>query len=345
MTSRQPRRTLIGGIGRAIRNLLTAGLLLYGLALAGYLLLRLVSGERFAPVRLANSLMPPLLLAGIACGLLMLLMRRPRMALLYVPFALLFLVWYSGRYAPHASASVPEDAIRLEVMTFNMLARQAADHERGLDVVLAQDDIDILAFQEYVGEPFTSDPALLERFPHRVANDDVGTTSGNAIYSRFPLENVLFIEGTLGHMRAETVLPDGRRIAVYSAHPLPPLNLGLNPEIRSAEIGDVLALVADETLPVLLLGDFNTTEHSEDYARIDALLDDAFARVGRGLGPTWPDYGFQNPLVRGWMPLIRIDYIWYSDDFVPLEAYPLGYAGSDHHPLRASVALLTEPPG
>lgn len=330
---------MIRRIRRALANLVTAGALVYGALIVLYLLLRLIGGESIPIVRMGNALMPALLVLAIAAGVIVLMMRRARLALLFAPFVLVFLLLYAGRYMPRAQAAVPEDALRLNIMTFNTLATRSADHARGLDVVLAQEDVDILAFQEYVGEPFASHPILLERFPYRVENADTGTIPGNAIYSRFPLENVIFIPASLGHVRVEAVLPDGLRIAVYSAHPPPPLSLGMNPAVRSSEIADVLARVAGETVPVLLLGDFNTTEHSDDYARIDALLDDSFAQVGRGLGPTWPDYGFQVPLVQGWLPIIRIDYIWHSDDFVPLEAWPLGYAGSDHHPLRAELAF------
>jgi endonuclease/exonuclease/phosphatase (EEP) superfamily protein YafD len=38
-------------------------------------------------------------------------------------------------------------------------------------------------------------------------------------------------------------------------------------------------------------------------------------------------------------PLVRIDYVWHSDDFHAVEAALGPYLGSDHLPVTAALAL------
>ncbi|MCZ2094787.1 MAG: hypothetical protein LC121_00665 [Anaerolineae bacterium] len=69
-----------------------------------------------------------------------------------------------------------------------------------------------------------------------------------------------------------------------------------------------------------------------------AVMRDSFREAGYGLGTSWPAaqaFGIP-PLIP---PLVRIDYIWHSDEFRTLAAAQGPYLGSDHLPLYATLAL------
>ena len=68
---------------------------------------------------------------------------------------------------------------------------------------------------------------------------------------------------------------------------------------------------------------------------------DTFAEAGYGLGVTWPQFGAFRSIISVMRPFIRLDYIWHSEHFIGLtaEVWPES-GGSDHHPVRAKLALL-----
>jgi vancomycin resistance protein VanJ len=86
------------------------------------------------------------------------------------------------------------------------------------------------------------------------------------------------------------------------------------------------------------LGDFNTTDQTENYRLVAEQLTDVHWAVGRGFGFTFPDlrrYGADSPLIG---PVVRIDHIFVSQHFTPQEIHviPSGH-GSDHLPVVATL--------
>lgn len=85
--------------------------------------------------------------------------------------------------------------------------------------------------------------------------------------------------------------------------------------------------------PTILLGDFNLTDQNDSYALLrDAGLTDAFRTAGWGFGATWPVRKLGMPF-----PLVRIDYIWYSERIHCTQAWLGPDLGSDHLPLLADL--------
>ena len=111
---------------------------------------------------------------------------------------------------------------------------------------------------------------------------------------------------------------------------------------RAQQIAAMLALAALDSGPILLIGDFNTTDMDENYRRITANFADTFREVGWGMGFTNPDWQHDNPR-RGvsFMPMYqRIDYVFHNQFFTPVEARVWSSSGgSDHRPLYALLAL------
>jgi len=97
---------------------------------------------------------------------------------------------------------------------------------------------------------------------------------------------------------------------------------------RSGQAEQLAAMLKDETDPVIVMGDFNSTRHNWDFNHIREGFQDAFAIAGSGRGATYhARYRFA-----------RIDFILASPEFFVLSAHVPRVVLSDHRPVVASVA-------
>lgn len=138
-----------------------------------------------------------------------------------------------------------------------------------------------------------------------------------------------------------------QQITVFSAYPDNPTGNGTyDSNVRNHQITYLLEQVAQETGPVIMLGDFNTEEWSDDYEALTVDYIDAFRSLHpEALGATFPDYSTPQSRVNihlpRWTPLIlRIDYVFHDPTITALDArvWP-DSGGSDHRPLFVRVSL------
>lgn len=107
---------------------------------------------------------------------------------------------------------------------------------------------------------------------------------------------------------------------------------------RDDAIGRLIAQARAEPGAKMLAGDFNMTPTSLAHAALRQVLRDAFAESGWGPGHTYPtSFGPIGPGIS--LPLIRIDYIWYSDELFATSAWVGPDSGSDHRPVIADLTL------
>jgi endonuclease/exonuclease/phosphatase family metal-dependent hydrolase len=93
-----------------------------------------------------------------------------------------------------------------------------------------------------------------------------------------------------------------------------------------------------ETLPLITAGDFNLSDQDSSYRDLAARWHDAFRAGGFGLGTTYPvARALDLPSV--FPPLVRLDYVWHSDDMLAVSASNGAYVGSDHLPLLVELSL------
>jgi vancomycin resistance protein VanJ len=323
-------------VRRILLNLFIAITGAYGLSVTGFLLLRALVGERWGVVGFVNSYLHLLILpAVILMPICLLLRRRLLIVELAAPF-LLFAVTYGASFMPRAVAAVP-DAPQLHLLSYNI---NGANRE--IDAVISiitEASADIVLIQELsplMAKAF--DTQLADQYPYRAFHPQEGF-SGQGVLSKFPITDDEYWQINLGHQRVE-IDWNGTPFTLYNVHPLHPLTgLGYNGTLRAMEITDVLNRAGQEQRALLVVGDFNMTELSEDYARVSALYGDAYKQVGWGMGFTFPD--FANAFgVQHIPPLARIDYIFHNHSFTPLEArvWPTS-GGSDHFPLYAALTL------
>jgi endonuclease/exonuclease/phosphatase (EEP) superfamily protein YafD len=329
----------------AAGNLIQTCILVYGLSITGYLLARFAAGERWRWIAFANNFVPWWALGNIAAGGIALLSRR-RVGLIaaQMPGIAAFLVLYGDLLLP---ADTPAEATHtppITAATYNIIS-VTSDPQRVQDVILSL-DADIIGLQE-VGPDHARQFAdqLSGVYPYQVMHPGLPYL-GVGLLSRYPIvEETMFqpLPGAMYYLRA-TLDINGAPVVVYVAHPPPPREW-LSPftyddSRRNAEVDRLLAdYLARETGAVIVMGDFNMTDQSDAYRRMDKRFDDVFRVAGRGLGFTFPDMLRSSLRV---LPLmLRIDYIWYNDAFI-VHAVRTGEDSgtSDHRPVIAELGLL-----
>jgi endonuclease/exonuclease/phosphatase (EEP) superfamily protein YafD len=202
---------------------------------------------------------------------------------------------------------------------------------------------DILLLQEYTAHWHEAlRKALAEDMPHCTffPRED---SFGAAVYSRWPLEGDLgrYVPlggGTVPQIRVVANV-DGRRIAVYNVHLLPPRLFRYTREHRR-QFADLLEKIGAEKLPVVLGGDFNFTPRTPNAARLRALgMIDAHNQGGWGRGTTWPVNGALR-----WLPGIRLDHVWLRNGLVCTECRRGAHHGSDHLAVIARLSFRANQP-
>ncbi|MBZ0287779.1 MAG: endonuclease/exonuclease/phosphatase family protein, partial [Anaerolineae bacterium] len=265
--------------------------------------------------------------------------------LLVLPCAT-FLVIYSPQFLPQ-NIPVPADARPITLLTYNLQAEE--DLLEPMVEVIRDSGADIVALQEMSGNMAGRlDEALAELYPYRALHPVTSPFHGRGILSQYPLlDDHTGPEEYPIPMRLQRVEVDveGATVTIYNMHAPPSVPIFEGPYDvgpRNQQLADLVEMARQESGAVLLMGDFNSTDLDENYARITAHFADTFREVGWGLGFTNPDWQHDNPR-RGpsWMPMYqRIDYVFHNSFFTPVEArvWPSS-GGSDHRPLYVVLAL------
>jgi endonuclease/exonuclease/phosphatase (EEP) superfamily protein YafD len=219
---------------------------------------------------------------------------------------------------------------------------------------------DVVLLQE-LPESWSTRPidALTALYPYQFIQSAARIQFGNAVLSRHPMisANHLHLSASDRFVQQRVVLSvDNREIVVYNIHLEPVLGdtprfaprrlyslllwmiLSYDNTRRDEQFHQLARVIRHERLPVLVGGDFNTSEHASSYHVLAAVLRDSFREVGTGFGSTWPNGGmFGTP---AWLPpLLRIDYLWHSSALITLNAQVGPALSSDHLPLIADYAI------
>lgn len=348
MTDHPPRRRIV----RLLRRAEAAASLLIGLCgggLTAFLLVRPLTGDRWLPVAVGNTILHLLLPGAAALLPLTVVRRRWRCALsLTLPTAA-FLTSYGLMFLPR-TLHAAEDGPQLSLLTYNI--HNEHDALAPMIALIREADADVVAIQELDhGGAAVLSAALADVYPHQALHP-ADIFVGQGVFSRYPLLADEYWQITLGHQRVVIDL-DGTPVALYNAHPVHPFLFhaegipGFDPSRRRQEIDVVLGRAAAEAGPVVIAGDFNMTDQTDDYRLITARYGDAYRAAGWGMGFTFPalDTRQARPLPLRDLPLpirplARLDYVFHSEQFQAVEArvWPTS-GGSDHRPLLVRLAL------
>ena len=150
-----------------------------------------------------------------------------------------------------------------------------------------------------------------------IAEDTLRIYNNHLQSVRFKKRNIDFLENLDLQSEEETIL-ELRDISSRLK----------NAYIKRAEQADILSEhIRNSPYRVIVCGDFNDTPVSYVYRKIKGDLNDAFTLSGRGLGNTYS----------GTFPKVRIDYIFYSDEFSVFNFRTTKVEYSDHYPVSCSL--------
>lgn len=161
---------------------------------------------------------------------------------------------------------------------------------------------------------------------------------GMVLYSKLPLRNkrIRFLKHSdVPSFHAAMALPSGREFRFHGVHPVAPFPSGKYPdnvgeeEVALAKVG---RLVAEESAPSIVAGDFNDVSWSRTTRFFEEQGDLRNVRLGRGLYNT---YKVQSKFMR-W----PLDHFFVTKDFKIKELKRLESFGSDHFPMLAEFVLL-----
>jgi endonuclease/exonuclease/phosphatase (EEP) superfamily protein YafD len=269
---------------------------------------------------------------------------------LWVGFAAVFAVglfFFGELYIPKSLRD--SSGTTLTVMTSNILGFNQQTDQVVASILSA--DADVVALQELspqMAEVLQRD--LLDEYPYQVLNPKEGVAGMGAI-SRYPIKQTSrSLPGSwVGTPQVLDLSLEGKIVTLINFHAIPPGTpapevLNRTTPIREQQARDLVALVESLPGPYILLGDLNSVSLSTAYATISERLVDAWRAGGWGLGHTFPgavSRGSSRPAIGGIpvpMWLVRIDYIFHSEDWRTLDAWIGPWDGiSDHRPVVARL--------
>lgn len=231
--------------------------------------------------------------------------------------------------------TVPAGALHFRLFSGNVYARNPDPSGIAAEIVAARPDVVFLqeATPAIVG--VLDRAGALAPLPSRIAVPR-GDPAASLLASRWPLvdQEVVEVDGRPILLRATAETERGR-VRLYAVHVVAPF--GANRPAWIAGLGRVADAIAAETEPVLVAGDFNATWNHRAFRDVLAAgVTDAGAARGRPLQFTWPRNRRFLP------PVTRIDHVLTSAGLTVTAIRTGQGRGSDHRPLVADVACLSE---
>lgn len=245
--------------------------------------------------------------------------------------AVVAVLWFGPFFQPKSNA--PPQGTTIRVMTYNLHGDENSELA-AFENWLRTHQPDVVALQEIPGAYREGIESLRDMYPEQVGEDIM-------LLSRYPINESRRDED---YLRAIIAVQD-EKIAVYTLHfeglfsQSPRLNLPVldtlsryDEDQRNQQIDRLVAALDGESIPYIVAGDFNLSQHSLKYSALAVRMTDSFRATNTGLGPTWSlDYG---------LPLLRIDYIWHGKGLRSIDTEIGPDLGSDHLPVIAVLEIL-----
>jgi endonuclease/exonuclease/phosphatase family metal-dependent hydrolase len=335
MKAVKPENTFLSSLKRTIKILFLIVVYIYGLTTAILIGMWLLLGESNYVINIFVNTMPvPLLPAPIL--LLIGIALRQWKSLIVLLAALATLVGIYG------VAFFPEGADPLirgrevSILTYNVQRRNL--DFASIENILREYNTDIVAMQEVTQEHLDYFRAnLTDLYAYEIVPETI-TRHGQIILSKYPLEP----EQSL--VTGGIVDIEGTRFLIYSVGLTNPLldDGGFDDSRRTAQ-GDAMrhlaSLATEASLPVVMVGDFNMSDATNEYRLFAAQLTDVFRYTRRGFGSTFPNWRFDTPALGFLPPMLRLDYAFVSHNIEPGNARVIQQGNSDHYPLYVEIRV------
>lgn len=312
---------------------------IYGLTTALFIGLWLALGETNYVVNIFVNTMPIALLPAPILLLIAFFFRQWKSLFMLIAA----LAMLGGLYGDILFPPGPNLLIRgheVTLLTYNV-QRRNTDFE-SIEQILRSQDADIVAMQEVTPEMRNYfDENLSDLYPFQVASANERTEHTQVILSKWSID----VQGQRRFMRGVIEIGEtGAELIVYSvqlSNPLTDDGEGFDDNTRSQQGEIVRRMAADEEgMPLVILGDFNMSDATNEYREFTTNYVDAFRYTERGFGATFPNWRYTNPSFNFMPPLIRLDYAFVSLNIDPADARVIQEGNSDHYPLWVKIRVL-----
>jgi endonuclease/exonuclease/phosphatase (EEP) superfamily protein YafD len=334
--------------------LLTLLVYIYFICLYGWISWHTFFGDRWGWLFLLNSLAVYLFLPLPGVLLIGLWLRRGEIWLGSGVALVLGAYLYGGLFLPKLPPA-QAGGKTLTVMSYNILGFNEQSEAVVAAIRVAR--ADVVALQELnpaVAEAIQQ--TLTSEYPYQALQPQPGIT-GLGVISRYPLHPTgQTLPGAwIGPPQILTLSFEDTAVTLINFHSVS-VNFegwGSGPKVeravreRERQAQTLAHLAAVQPGPLIVLGDFNTSEQSTAYRLATKVLTDAWREAGYGLGHTFPGAvspGSARPVIAGIpvpMWLVRIDYVFHSDQWQAASAWLGPWDGvSDHRPVVARLTLV-----
>lgn len=235
---------------------------------------------------------------------------------------------------PDVNTMAPSEERILGVLLANVLI---TNREAGkLLEIIEETNPDLILVME-VNEWWISElQELKQNYPHFIEYP-LDNAYGIALYSKLKLkeEEIKFFNGDgVPSIHTKVVLPSGEEVQFHGMHPVPPVpsskypdNVGQE-EVALLKVGN---MVAKDTIPSIVAGDFNDVSWSQTTRMFESEGDLKNVRIGRGFYNTFNARSF----ILRW----PLDHYFVTDSFSLLTLERLPEFNSDHFPMYAEFLL------
>ena len=279
-------------------------------------------------------------------------------ALAVAPPLLIFGWLYADYFGRKAISVSIETEATFSLMTFNIWWQSQQRSTARIPLALGETYgamPHIVAFQELLPQMARRVAAeTAQCYPHQLF--DVGEAVAArrlGVISRYALEplDASHLQAKDFRVQLVRVHTPARPILFYNIHPRATLIVRylreggpLGPKVtqsfaqRRVYFEQLLTDIADRREPIVVAGDFNSTDRSDVYKLMRDQLIDVHRAVGKGWGHTFPMHGADF----GGLPvphrLMRLDMIFCSPELIPTSCRVVRMHGeSDHLPVLATL--------
>jgi len=317
-----------------------------------YFILKLIFWDRLWIIALITTFIPLIFFPSFLLPIIGLSIIKKRWFTIISAIACILLIsWLHVKYFSPTPIKITDSQPRIKILSHNLSWHKTQSPT--LFKLIDQQKPDIIFLQEMVQKHTQrAFPWLKADYPYQIGTPPVG------ILSKYPIvsSEILHLAGHPETQQRAIIKFNEQEVVIYNMQATGPwLKLSkkwrflkipvYKYDKRSPEIQDLVQRVERETLPVIVAGDFNMTDETQDYDRVQKVMQDSFRKSGFGFGFTWPHGWELKFLVKSsnWRlnyPVFRIDYIWYSKHWGAKSSSVLEATESDHLPIAAELILL-----
>jgi endonuclease/exonuclease/phosphatase (EEP) superfamily protein YafD len=272
--------------------------------------------------------------------------RRGKLALAGFVVVLCHLIWMAPDFVRDrrfdlpaaASAKTSAGSPSIRIFFANVLQTNREFDSMLQEIAAANPDVLVLAEWGWAWNKAFQQSPLSAAYVHGICVRQPQFGHVN-VFSKLPVEREMqnWVAGRL--MRTVNIQLGSQALRIVALHAPRPL-YAPNYDY-SGFWNQMIPLLMTETRPLVVIGDFNATEHSLVYQQLKAAgLRSAHDDRGRGYATTWPNGVY-------WLPPIRIDQAFLSPEVECKRIVEGRGKGSDHQPLVVDVGIrdgLRRPP-